>query len=76
MPTLLGEAGSKHWSSWANVEQLWVSFTEQYVTERFLQTIEREITTGNLNPFRTHALIEAQTQDYGRDAQIQLILHL
>jgi hypothetical protein len=47
----------------------------EYVTQRFLQTIEQEITTGNLNLFRTHALIEAQTQDYGRDAQIQLILH-
>jgi hypothetical protein len=30
----------------------------EYVTQRFLQTIEREITTGNLNLFRTHALIE------------------
>ena len=47
----------------------------EYVTERFIQTIEQEITTGNLNLFRTHALIEAQTQDYLRDAQIQLILH-
>jgi hypothetical protein len=47
----------------------------EYVTQRFLQTIDQEITTGNLNLFRTHALIEAQTQDYGRDAQIQLILH-
>jgi WD40 repeat protein len=47
----------------------------EYVTERFIQTIEREITTGNLNLFRTYALIEAQTQDYGRDAQIQRILH-
>jgi hypothetical protein len=47
----------------------------EYVTERFIQTIDREITTGNLNLFRTHALIEAQTQDYGRDAQIKLILH-
>jgi len=47
----------------------------EYVTERFIQTIEREITTGNVNLFRTHALIEAQTQDYGRDAQIQRILH-
>jgi hypothetical protein len=47
----------------------------EYVTERFLQTIDQEITTSNLNLFRTHALIEAQTQDYGRDAQIQLILH-
>ncbi|MEP0885603.1 NB-ARC domain-containing protein [Trichocoleus sp. ST-U3] len=46
----------------------------EYVTERFIQTIEQEITTGNLNLFRTHALIEAQTQDYLRDAQIQLIL--
>jgi hypothetical protein len=36
--------------------------------------IEQEITTGNLNLFRTHALIEAQTQDYERDAQIPLIL--
>jgi hypothetical protein len=47
----------------------------EYVTERFIQTIEQEITMGNLNLFRTHALIEAQTQDYLRDAQIQLILH-
>ena len=47
----------------------------EYVTERFIQTIEKEIITGNLNLFRTHALIEAQTQDYLRDAQIQLILH-
>jgi WD40 repeat protein len=47
----------------------------EYVTERFIQTIEQEITTFHLNLFRTHALIEAQTQDYLRDAQIQLILH-
>jgi WD40 repeat protein len=47
----------------------------EYVTERFIQTIEQEITTSNLNLLRTHALIEAQTQDYLRDAQIQLILH-
>jgi hypothetical protein len=46
----------------------------EYVTERFIQTIEQEITTGNLNLFKTHALIEAQTQDYLRDAQVQLIL--
>jgi len=46
----------------------------EYVTERFIQTIEQEITAGNLNLFRTHVLIEAQTQDYLRDAQIQLIL--
>ncbi|HEY9634231.1 MAG TPA: NB-ARC domain-containing protein [Coleofasciculaceae cyanobacterium] len=46
----------------------------EYVTERFIQTIEQEITTSNLNLFKTHALIEAQTQDYLRDAQVQLIL--
>lgn len=46
----------------------------EYVTEHFIQTIEREIITGNLNLFKTHALIESQTQDYLRDAQIQLIL--
>jgi hypothetical protein len=28
----------------------------EYVTERFIQTIEREIITGNLNLFKTHAL--------------------
>lgn len=47
----------------------------EYVTERLIQTIEQEITTSNLNLFKTHALIEAQTQDYLRDAQIQFILH-
>ncbi len=47
----------------------------EYVTERFIQTIEGEITTGNPNLFRSHTLIEAQAQDYLRDAQIQLILH-
>jgi WD40 repeat protein len=62
------------------IETVEVGLTQQpvimeYVTERFIQAIEQEITTGNLNLFRTHALIEAQTQDYLRDAQIQLILH-
>lgn len=46
----------------------------EYITQRLIQTIEKEIITGNLNLFKTHALIEAQTQDYVRDAQIQLIL--
>ncbi|MHC5849487.1 WD40 domain-containing protein [Nostoc sp.] len=47
----------------------------EYVTEQFIQTIEWELTTGELNLFRTHALIQAQTQDYLREAQIQFILH-
>ncbi len=46
----------------------------EYVTERFIRQIEREIISGELELFRTHALIEAQTKDYLRDAQIQLIL--
>jgi WD40 repeat protein len=46
----------------------------EYVTNRFIDRIEREIITGELELFRTHALIEAQTKDYLRDAQIQLIL--
>ncbi|WP_373542747.1 NB-ARC domain-containing protein [Chamaesiphon sp.] len=46
----------------------------EYVTERFIEQIEREIISGELALFRTHVLIEAQTKDYLRDAQIQLIL--
>jgi WD40 repeat protein len=46
----------------------------EYVANRFIDRIEREIITGELNLFRTHALIEAETKDYLRDAQIQLIL--
>jgi WD40 repeat protein len=46
----------------------------EYITERLIQQIEQEIISGELNLLKTHALIEAQTQDYLRDAQIQLIL--
>ncbi len=46
----------------------------EYVTNRFIDLIEREIITEELELFRTHALIEAETKDYLRDAQIQLIL--
>ena len=46
----------------------------EYVTEQLIQQVEQEIIAGELNLFKTHALIEAQTQDYLRDAQIQLIL--
>ena len=42
----------------------------EYVTERFIQTIEQEIMTGNLNLYRTHSLIERQTQDYVRNVKI------
>ncbi|MEW6497474.1 MAG: NB-ARC domain-containing protein [Cyanobacteriota bacterium] len=40
----------------------------EYLTERFIQAIEREVTTDNLDLFRTHALIGTQTQDYLHDA--------
>lgn len=46
----------------------------EYVTERLIETIQQEIINGELNFFRSHALLEAQTQDYLRDAQTQLIL--
>jgi WD40 repeat protein len=46
----------------------------EYVTARFIEQIEREIISGELDLFCTHALIEAQTPDYLRDSQIQLIL--
>ncbi len=46
----------------------------EYVTDRFIQQIETELITGELDLFKTHAIIEAHTQDYLRDAQVQLIL--
>jgi hypothetical protein len=46
----------------------------EYVTDRFIQEIEREIIAEELELLRTHALIEPQAQDYIRSAQIQLIL--
>ena len=47
----------------------------EYVTERFIERIEREIITGELQLFITHYLIEAQIKDRRRDTQTQLILH-
>ncbi|NJK67762.1 MAG: AAA family ATPase [Microcoleus sp. SU_5_3] len=47
----------------------------EYVRERLLQNIEQEIITNKLNLLKTHVLIESDTQNYIRDAQIQLILH-
>jgi hypothetical protein len=47
----------------------WLAIDREGVTP-----VEREIIAGELDLFRTHALIEAQTKDYLRDDQIQLIL--
>jgi hypothetical protein len=47
----------------------------EYVTEHFIQTVEREIIEGKLNLFRTHTLLEAPATKYLRGAQVQLILY-
>jgi hypothetical protein len=47
----------------------------EYVRERLLQNVEQEIITNKLNLLNTHVLIESETQDYIRDAQIKLFLH-
>ncbi|MBW4542896.1 MAG: AAA family ATPase [Symplocastrum torsivum CPER-KK1] len=44
----------------------------EYVTERFIQALKREVTTNELT-IQNRCLIESQTQDYLRDPQIQLI---
>lgn len=61
------------------IEKQSAQFTQQpvvmeYITEQLLGQVVREITTGEINLFETHALIEAQTKDYLRTAQIRLIL--
>ncbi len=77
LPTLLATLETLHDRS--SIETTERGLTQQpvimeYVTQRLIQQIEREIITGELELFNTHALIEAHTQDYLRDAQIQLIL--
>ncbi|MCG9891117.1 MAG: WD40 repeat domain-containing protein [Thermosynechococcaceae cyanobacterium MS004] len=46
----------------------------EYVTDRFIEAIEQELIHRELNLLRTHVLLEAQTQDYLREAQTQLIV--
>ncbi|NET36944.1 MAG: NACHT domain-containing protein [Cyanothece sp. SIO1E1] len=46
----------------------------EYVTERLVGQICKEITTNQLALFKSHALIKVQTQDYIRDAQVCLVL--
>jgi WD40 repeat protein len=77
LPTLLSALETLHDRS--SIETTERGLTQQpvimeYVTNRFIQQIEREIITGKLDLFSTHLLIEAQTKDYLREAQIQLIL--
>jgi WD40 repeat protein len=61
------------------IEKQSAQFTQQpvvmeYITEQLIEQIVREIITGELNLFETHALIEAQTKEYLRIAQVRLIL--
>jgi WD40 repeat protein len=46
----------------------------EYMIEKFIVQIEQEVITNKLDFFKAYTLIEAQTQDYLRDAQAQLIL--
>jgi hypothetical protein len=56
-----------------------VSFTQQpvvmeYVTERLIEQVCQEISTGETVFFNRYALMKAQAKDYLRDAQLRLIL--
>ena len=46
----------------------------EYVTERLIDQICKEIATQNIELFRYHALMKAQAKDYVRDTQVRLIL--
>lgn len=46
----------------------------EYMTEQLIQQIVGEIIQGEPTYFKSHALIEAQTQDRLREAQVQFIL--
>ncbi|MUL36715.1 WD40 repeat domain-containing protein [Gloeocapsopsis dulcis] len=46
----------------------------EYMTDRLIQQITREVTTRDLRVFKTHALIKATAKDYIRETQNRLIL--
>jgi WD40 repeat protein/DNA-binding CsgD family transcriptional regulator len=46
----------------------------EYVTERFVEEVCQEITTGEIALFTNHPLMEAQAKEYVRNTQINLIL--
>jgi WD40 repeat protein/DNA-binding CsgD family transcriptional regulator len=46
----------------------------EYTTNRFIEEVCPEISTGELNLFNSHALIKATAKDYVREIQIRLIL--
>ena len=54
-------------------------FTQQpvvmeYTIDEFINNIQTEIVTGKIKLFNSHAIIQAQTEEYIRDSQIFLIL--
>lgn len=55
------------------------SYTQQpvvmeYVTEQLIERICEEVEQGNIDCFRSHALIKAQAKEYVRDIQVRLIV--
>ena len=61
------------------IERTATGFTQQpvvmeYMTEKLIDILATEITTGNLNLLQTHPIVKAEDKDYLREAQICLIL--
>jgi WD40 repeat protein/DNA-binding CsgD family transcriptional regulator len=46
----------------------------EYVANRLVETMEREIAAGTIKRFNSHALVKAQSKDYIRERQIRLLL--
>ena len=61
------------------IEKKSASFTQQpvvmeYITERLIVQVCKEIKTGEIKLFNSHALIKAQSKDYIRNSQVKFIL--
>ena len=50
------------------------SLLMEYITERAIEKVCEELTSGKLELFNSHALIQASAKDYIKDEQIRLIL--
>lgn len=50
------------------------SLLMEYTTERAIEKVCQELTSGKLQLFNSHALIQASAKDYIKDEQIRLIL--
>ena len=61
------------------IEKKSSAFTQQpvvmeYVTDRLIERVTSEISSGEIELFNSHALLKAQAKDYLRSAQVRLIL--